>query len=263
MKQFSEEYRKDNEQIVASDALIRRTKISMKGVVMKNDLIQKKSYLSRGVAAFAVVGVVVCAGLVGSNFINFDSETTTPIKTAQSDNWFNFSVSAAQPQYADSQLELSQEKAPEGFSMMASKNSDSGFLMLGYSFDFAYEGANIADVELSVDKGYFGYYDKNHEFVRLGESYSVGEAKQADSGQFVWMIEYSGAEVVFPEIPAEAYNMTPQEQASLSIDPIIIDGEEEPRTIIIKAVVTFENGEMQERSVVYDLHSGSLVLNER
>jgi hypothetical protein len=256
---FSSAYKQDNEQIFASDELIRKTKIKMKGTMQKKQV--QQNYFSKGAIAFAIMAVMAGLGVLGSNMLGLSDDTTHLIQTTKANNWFNFTVSASERVNTNGQFGLNQRQTDESFSMIAS-NTNNSDLTLGYSFDFKYEGENIVDVKLSVDKGYFGYFDENHQFVKLGETYTVGEADQAVSNGLVWQIHYSGAEVVFPELPAGIENMTPEEQANLSIDPIMIDGEEEPRYIAIKAIVVFKDGEVQEQSVVYDLQNGSLILSE-
>jgi hypothetical protein len=223
----------------------------------------------------AVVGVVVCWGVWGSNLLKFDNDTTIQLEQAaiaNSSNWFNLAVFAAEQQpdgtvTVGKKLEFGQNTNAGARGTMQILTREARRMTLMRSFAFSYEGENIAQVTLSVDQGYFGFFVGAREeggsyiFEQLGKNYTVATPKLDENKMFFWGIDYPEGDVVL-KLPAGHEEMSVEELVALATDPRMIFNGDEPRLVTIKAVATFINGQVQEQAVSYDLNSGSLILHE-
>jgi len=197
-----------------------------------------KRTLLKPVLVMVATAAAVCMFVFGGGFPFLNNDGITPTQTT---NTFTLAAYAAEQQSdgtitAGRQLDISQSDSPGEISVYGvSYNDGDGIrdISVHATFTFRCEGENIKSVTFSASEGYFTRIGDDYEWERLGSTYTVNQADELILWGFdVDVAEYEGNNNTLPM----------------------------PTVVTVKASVTFEDGEVQEKSVEYDTNWGILVL---
>ena len=213
-----------------------------------------KRTIWKPVIAMTATAAVLCALVFGGDLMTlFSNDGILPTQAA---NVFMLTAYAAEQQpdgTVDTQrpLELTQtdnemltvefdDKGITGGSGIFSESGEYVGATLHTGVGFKVAGENIASVRLSVDEGYFTDFvipegEESYRFVQLGATHTMNP-NELDA-PFFWSFEVKGNIV------------RSHENGVLSIT--FENGEEiQAPTATINVVVTFEDGEVQEQSIM-------------
>ena len=261
-------------------------------IKQRYDQQHKKARFYRPAIALAATAAVFTLFVLGGGLPIFDHNGSLPAPGA---NAFSLTAYAAEPQpdgtiKTGRQIEIGQSGFSDGSDgngivdnitgITAIFSEEDGFeVSMFTSIALKVEGENIQSVTLSVDEGYFSVTRTDNDpmmtIKRVGETVTLERGElgnmlfwgidlrtgpqaplNSDMGSgsvYAYSISASGDDSVdFIEVTAD----TESESFTYQLDGMPIDG------VTIKAVVTFEDGEVQEQTIVYDTRKGTLVLSE-
>ncbi len=246
---FREKYKKENENIVASEELMNKTKNMM---IAEQTTSKKKPVFKMAITGVAIAAVV-CFGVMSGILPNYNN-LVNPQQTAKSNNFFTLTAYAMEGD-TPKQIEFSQsamdEETPPKLEITASMDG-SNQITLYKNLGFKCQGENIKTVDFSVDEGYFNKQVPDEEgwfLEKAGQTYTLSKTELQKDNMVYWGMDVPG-----------------------NMESKVIDGEGTitftetinfVQTIHIKAVVTFDNGDVQEKSLVYDTQKGTLTLTEQ
>jgi hypothetical protein len=256
---FREKYKKDNEKIIASEELIGMTKMNMRAA-MKGEAALKRRFGFRRAAAFVTAAAVVCLCVLGLPNLSNDNFTSFTSPQA-SNNSFTLTAYAAEQQpdgtvNASRQLTFNQTGILDdsSFELLGIQNEvierENGEVeiipqkMFSYTtFAFKIDGENIQSVTFSVDEGHFNSWDSSYNnWGNLGTAFTMNNMEFSSDTLILWGFDRDVSGQLWEDISnipsASAVGFT------------------------TNVTVTFEDGEVQEKQIVYDVMAGMLMLNE-
>ena len=247
---FKKKYENEMGKVTPNQNLINRTKAAMRAEVGA----KRKRPVLKTLGLLATAAAVICLCMLGSNVL-FDNATT------QIANVFALTAYAAEQQpdgtiVIQEQLELNQSEVQQAFilggSTVLAENGDVVGTYIYADIALTFEGTGIESVTMSADNGRFSIWkaygeDKEYQIMPLNSTYTMKGDGLSDV--IYWGFDLAGSNVR-RNISGEFNTITPQDGLiTVDDEPIA------PQRVTINVVVTFENGEVQEQSIVYEVQN--------
>jgi len=265
---FKEIYKQDNEQINPSIDLINSTRREMKNMKQEKSA-SKRKFVTRSVVSFATVAAVLCVMIFGGNILPFNGGSgDVPGQT--SNNSFVLQAFAMEQQNGTlvpgSELEITDgriavefddrlESSHLGVQGIFTNDDFIGGDLLGLiistGLGIRLGGENIVSATLTTDQGFFQVIrTDNRTYWYIDRVDGIFELNDANlSSLLIWGYEYKH-DAPIPIGTREA-GMTTRAVTNPN-DRITATSDKLPESVIFTAIVTFEDGEEQVKSITFN-----------
>ena len=234
---FKDDYQKEMTKIRPSPELIAQTKAK----VLASAPPKRHRPLFRSIVALATAAAIISLMVLSGNF-------TSP--TGTSNNSFILTTYAAEQQQDGTmtgvsplgtiETDVQHAYFTQGLGIFADNGEPIGTTIRSDTA-LGIMGENISSVTISVDKGYFAMIrTDNYSYwyaERIGTTRTISGAELVDSNSMVlWEIDIKG-------------DVRRTVDGTLTVNGDTLP----PKNITITAVVTFEDGEVQEKTIEYEI----------